>query len=595
MTNRRWTALFLAGMVLLASGCARPASYPPAVDVTRPAEPDRAAPAPTTGEGGQPAGEVSRPTQPKQPAPTPPAKQAPALPPADKVPAAALFPSEDISLTFGIWDEGANPVDVTETLVRDGNRVAAAYNGRVYLTWHLLESGAWRRDPKGGGALLRYLPPVLKEGLAWKQKSGDAEVWFKLNRAAAPCLKYYEKPPEGDCWQLAVLNRGEWSGFRFSAGNPVGPNQASAVVWGEVANSFEKNLSSNWQNPPPTKAVREEILTRTEPSPTGSLPAVTEVSLAEFRAEVMRQLVASQPGRPTTEIDLNLDGQMDLIRGTLGEWTDQPLEFFRSDGTRLGKFTATEAGQQRATLRTLAGDKRPYFVYEIGDPHGRRRISIMGYEESFNKGGAVVMGWGFEPKFFLTYGTSWDLAPDNTFTVVWRLGDAARHARVSTWTITGFRGESRGFGPGIASLKHRQFKPEGAELVYPDDPRGVLEAAFFAFWFDLNEEMGRYFANPEAQAAMRALKGKVPQPTYAPGTVTIGRLGPATRENQYMAPVPSITAGPVAEDGSVEFKANWNGYEFLASAWGKAVFARDGQGRWQIKSLRFDNQQIIGP
>jgi hypothetical protein len=107
----------------------------------------------------------------------PPAVESP-KPPAPDL-AAGFMPADDETLTFVLNDQ-----TVTEYSLRDGDRFVAVQDGAVYATWFRRDDGLWRPDPKGGGALLRYLPPVLQEGLTWKQRSGDADVWFSLNRGS---------------------------------------------------------------------------------------------------------------------------------------------------------------------------------------------------------------------------------------------------------------------------------------------------------------------------------------------------------------------------------------------------------------------------
>ncbi|HYG58675.1 MAG TPA: hypothetical protein VD902_11515, partial [Symbiobacteriaceae bacterium] len=120
--------------------------------------------------------------------------------------AAGLFPPSDWQVSFAIRDHGTTAdYTVVEELLRDGVRVVATQNGSPYVTWVLNQAGLWRLDPRGGGALLRYLPAELQDGMAWKQVSGGADVWFRLNRATE-CAG---QAAGAKCWTVTVLNRGE--------------------------------------------------------------------------------------------------------------------------------------------------------------------------------------------------------------------------------------------------------------------------------------------------------------------------------------------------------------------------------------------------
>ena len=112
----------------------------------------------------------------------------------------------DLALTYRLR-EGRQDAEVSlgEHLLRDGERVVAVTSEKAYAVWHLRPDGVWRADPRGGESLLRYLPPQLVDGLHWRQRSGDTDVWFALRHI-----------PDG--WELAVLNRGERTVFHFAAG-----------------------------------------------------------------------------------------------------------------------------------------------------------------------------------------------------------------------------------------------------------------------------------------------------------------------------------------------------------------------------------------
>lgn len=176
-----------------------------------------------------PAGETTQPTE--QPTPPPP------------VLADALFPAQDWRLTYAVTDLGQEPVQVVEELIRDESRLVATYNGSPYITWVFNDEGVWRSDPKGGGALLLYLPKNLLDGDAWKQTSGDADVWFRLKESREACPGWFWAGQPEQCWELTVLNRGERTRFAMVTG--LGPTFAQAENWAAPAESFSKKATAH--------------------------------------------------------------------------------------------------------------------------------------------------------------------------------------------------------------------------------------------------------------------------------------------------------------------------------------------------------------
>jgi hypothetical protein len=155
--------------------------------------------------------------------------------------AADLFPDKDLITIFAVQDHGApNPIIVQEQLLREGDRLVGAQNGKPYVTWYIQPDGVWRLDPKDGSNLLQYLPAVLTDDLAWKQVSGNGVVWFHLERQEPLTCANITKVPTPQCWKVTVLNQGESIAFTFATG--VGPVLAVAETFAHPAASFVKTL-----------------------------------------------------------------------------------------------------------------------------------------------------------------------------------------------------------------------------------------------------------------------------------------------------------------------------------------------------------------
>lgn len=216
-------------------------------------------------------------SKPAEPAPTPPA---PALP---SVRAETLFPGADAHATYGMADQGKPEVKVEEDWIRDGGRLVFTQNGNPYATWDIRDDGVWRLDPKGGGALLRYFPPLLENGAVWKQQSGGQDVWFALAEDSTACESWKSALGVDQCWQLRVLNRGELTTFLFGAG--AGPLKADAVNYLRPADSFAKALKAEKPGSPLLPAERKAVLDKAG-TVRGQAAAVTQVGLSDFDAAV---------------------------------------------------------------------------------------------------------------------------------------------------------------------------------------------------------------------------------------------------------------------------------------------------------------------
>lgn len=164
--------------------------------------------------------------------------------------ASRVLPQSDLHMRVQVQDEGQAPYEVAEEWIREGSALVATYNGKPYVRWEINSDGLWRLDPKGGGALLRYLPPVLVDGTVWRQKSSDATVWFSLTRLELACDNGAGQKAE--CWELIMLNREESLTYWFA--EAVGPVSARSRNVARQADSFVKRLIST----EPGKASAEE-------------------------------------------------------------------------------------------------------------------------------------------------------------------------------------------------------------------------------------------------------------------------------------------------------------------------------------------------
>lgn len=156
---------------------------------------------------------------------------------------ADLLPKQDWQVVFQITDEGKAPVTVQEDLLREPEQLVVTQNGIPYVNWLIRKDGLWRQDPRGGGALLRYLPPDLSAEEAWLQTSGGADIWFRLTPGSPFCEALagsQQQIAAQDCWTVTVLNRGEQLSLVFAPG--LGPVFAESKDMNQPAESFVKRM-----------------------------------------------------------------------------------------------------------------------------------------------------------------------------------------------------------------------------------------------------------------------------------------------------------------------------------------------------------------
>ncbi len=514
-------------------------------------------------------------------APQPPADekpvQAPVQPPIQdpvQAPAtheATLFPAEDRQVAYMIRDQGApEETAVQEHLLRDGDRVAAVAGGKVYAVWYLRPDGVWRADPKNKGALLRYLPPEPKDGLIWHQKSGEAEVWFRL----AETKECAQLVPT--CWELTVLGRGERTVFRFVQG--LGPIYAAADNWADPSLSFEKYLAPEGRPAPLPAGERQRLLGEVTAPPQAA--PVVDGTAEQFETAVYEQ--AAVAGREVLRLDLNGDGKLDLVRGRFGVWSTAPLEFYEADGTRVGR-SAVYKGEQRVEKLQFKGMRLPGFLVQTRSERDGNGVTIVTasantYMKTWEM--APVYGWGMKTQGAPADRVKW--TEDGTITVEWDLKDPARHTKVTVYKWYEDQAQT------WSGVKQHSaaYRPEGKELAYPSTPKDLLQAAFVARWLGLNEELPRYFATPQAAAAFGADK-RVSAPDYGPGEVRIGQVTPPTAPHTCG---PEVREADPQGPGPHAFAAYWGGYEWCEAVWGTVTFGQDAQGRPVIVELKLEGE-----
>jgi hypothetical protein len=492
--------------------------------------------------------------------------------------AGALLPKADIPVTYLVQDHGAEAAPVQEHLLREGDRAIAVANGRAYAVWEIRPDGVWRADPRNPGILLRYLPAQLSNGQYWRQRSGDADVWFRLS-IAGPCDQ-----TTASCWELVVLNRGERTVFRF--GESAGPISAQADNWAEPARSFHKYIDPG-AAPGTMTASQRTLLLQGLAAPATPAP-VTEATADQFEEAVFHMLTTARPALQTLRLDLNGDERLDLVQGRLDEWTTAPLRFYHGDGRSAGYPWTPGKGRMRVTRLPFPNMRVPAFLVERPDDGDFRAVSIVTARENPYMNTwemESVYGWAPKASGDIADRVSW--TADGTITVEWDMQDPARHTRVSTYTWT----EDHQAKWSLVMPQSVAYRPEEEALRYPATPNEVLQAAFVARWLGLTDELPRYFATPEAAAAFAADE-RIGRPDYRPGGVQIGTL--TLPEDPTRNCGPKVAAVEPQGPGPHTFAAFWGGYEWCASTWGRVTFGVDADRRPVITELLLDGAGVSG-
>jgi hypothetical protein len=542
---RAFWALFIAASV--AAGCGKPGLPGAAPSAAHGPAPDQSqAPAP-----------VPEPPQAQQAVNTSPRKEAVA-----QVAADSLFPAEDWAFEFHVLDVG--PFVTTrprEHLLREGNRVVAVYDGEPYATWLIDETGVWRADPRNPGTLLRYLPPMVRDGETWSQQSGGQTVWFQVTRGGGPCLVGAALSlGDEQCWALSVLNRGEQTTFRFA------PAMGATVVGAEKSlHPFYKEILSN-QRAADLPAEQRTQWLRNAPGPSATEAPVVAAAPAAF-AEARDRLL----GVTTIRGDLNGDGTEESIRGAFGFWTSTSLDVTDAGGKPMATIGAYRAVQKVEPVR-FRGSSRLFFLQYVREPAGPGYATII--DASPNGDQWWTHGtYGWDAKAFGTAATRATVTDDGLVTVEWDMGDPARHTRIRQFRF--HHDAERPYAERLAET----FRPTGPELVHPTEPLQVLEAAFVARWMGLEGELPRYFASPEAAGAF-AQDERITQPDYGPGQVELATVA-AQKDMCNLTKQPA----KVQPDGTIPFVAGWGGYEWYRAVWGTARAGKNAEGLTVLETV----------
>lgn len=475
----------------------------------------------------------------------------PAPVPAEAAISNTLFPQTNLRLLFYLSERDAT-TEVTEDLLREAGSVTALQSAKPYAAWLIAEDGVWRSDPKGGDALLRYLPATLST-VSWKQPSGSSDVWFHLQDGSETCLKFswVDIIPDG-CWNLTVLNRGEKLTYTFAVG--VGPILVQSENWADPASSFTKKL---WK---PTQDLVAEASLQTSP-PIKRAP-ITTATAEEFRqAELAMFLAEAHDGVMRT--DLDGDGQGEYIALPSGQWSTKPLEIYRTDGSPLERFVPYPHGSRHRTKAVqFPGLFQSLLLHEHQpDDQGPHQFGLFAYLN-----GTMQWLYGWEPKSQRTFGHRISVDGAGVITVEWDMGDPARHTRIRQYVL-----DKDGSHLRIRTISTR-YVPQGKDLIYPGTPEEVLQAAFFARWFGLRDELSRYFSSPE-ETTVLADHPEIQEPSYQPGQVWLGRVTlPASSW-------PPVSPEPIGPDGTTGFFAHWGFYESGTEMWGKVTFGTNKNGK----------------
>ncbi len=537
-------ALLVLGALLFLSACG---SSPAVNEPTRPADvPVEAEPGPTPLE--------AEPGTPAAPAVLSPAETDP--------PAVQLLPGDGAQHHFFRSDL----TSVEEHYIRDGARLIGASNGEPYVTWFITDQGIFRRDPKGPG-LLRYLPPEPEDGLAWKQRGGDADVWFNLQ--AVPECHSPLGPTYDACWQLTVLNRQEQTVYVFAPGpapegwigDMTGILDERVDHFADPAQSFVKRRGQAQPAEPPSRAA---MLAGAEPWPADMYAPVQPVTLAQFRSEQLRQ--AAEAGLPVREVDLNGDGAAEALIGRLGEWHADEVWILDSRGNRLRAIHdwLPDSVLGRVDLVTIPGIASPVLIRETGSPAAWHAIAV-----EWMEGDQFVSPWGWHPKTNLAFGMGYGILPDGAVEIT---GSLSGYTFVSRYVIERAPGESA--FPYLA----RQLSQEVTPGPHPTTAADLLTALFVARWYGLADQIEGYIPDPAVRAAF--MDQDVGRVRYNPIPVRVGRIV----EAEYG---PRIEPAPPGPDGSIEFMASVQEYEGGSYWTGRAVIGTGEDGRLVVESLEF--------
>lgn len=415
--------------------------------------------------------------------------------------------------------------------------------------WLITPEGVWRHDPRGP-ALLRYLPPLVGSA-AWKQVSGDAEVWFSFQRSYT--CDYHP------CWQLTVLNRLERTTYTMAPGHGILKAETQLLPGATPAPPA----------PPDTPRL-----------PAGPLPQVQNITVDEF-AMYDRLTTARAEGR-LTPVDLNGDGAQELLEGTLGQWHQQPLRLFLADGRERHSAFRTDFEEpyrdmeHRLEVLTVSGQK-PVLLYSRRRPGSWPWIDPMWLE-----GTELLTACGWHPKCSSIFAGEVRMEADGTFTTV-SPADAlhgfrlTRRYKVEHTTEASF--------PIRAALLSEDLTPG----PYPTTPAALMTVVFLTHWFGTADTLSQYIPDPAVRQVLAAAEG-LNRPQYYVDPAQVGRLGWTDLISPFNVRFPKIEPAAPDQSGAVDFlicSSAWDACEYVA---GKVTFAPAADGRLTVQKLVFEHR-----
>lgn len=532
------TLLSLIMTVILIMGCTRQAPSPVLPDPPPPsAVPEPAPPAPSQPEPG--------------------------------VSARSLFPEVDLRYQFYVDEAGGAQRPVTEELLVEPGRAVAVYNGAPYAEWRFRHDGVWREDPETG-VLLRYLPPELKSGMAWKQQNGGGTAWFYLERGQDKPFGF-----AGPAWLLTKLEGGGRITFTFMPG--YGVVSAGALSWRDPEAGFAKYLRTF----PPEKLGEYPERSRAPAFGTEGTPAPVEpVTVAEFE-QASRETFLALMG-VMAEVDLNDDGRPEYLGAAPGQWVQGTIPIYHADGTFLYSPTQVykDVAMRLQPIR-LKGIPLQLLLWEVRETSGGAPMFSLLYMRN----GQMDMAYGWAPKAQFGAGDRVAFGENGEITAWWHMGDPAGHTRV-----TRYQAEYRDGGVWAGKMSV-DYVPTADALRYPEEPLAVLQAAFVARWFGLTDELPRYFGSAEAAAPL-VNHPDIVEPYYGPGRVELGTVAlPLPTDPVYGA---KVVPGEVGPDGWAPFVADVGFYESSQQIWGRARFGRNPAGLPVIEEIIFEGNRFSG-
>lgn len=482
------------------------------------------------------------------------------------VPAEVLLPPTDSLLTYYATGQDR----ITEQYIRDGARLIGAANQKTRVTWYINEFGVWQRDALDptGSTWLRYLPPVLVQGLTWRQQSAGAEVWFRLTERTA--CGYLMGQELERCWELAMINRGTRTIYRFAA--PYGVIHIRHDDLRDPKGSYEKELTRVEPGTVSTE-LRQRMYTDSDYLRSGPMPAVSEANPDQF---VQAQLTAlNAAGRPYRLIDLDADGVEERVEGEIGQATNHPLLIWNRDGLEVSRGYGSRP-PHHADLIYMPWLDRPALMIRSTVKERPPILSLLWLRR---EGLTPTFGW--HPKATQTFGNSVQMLADGQLEITWDMQDPAGHTWVRTYRIE----------PGTpwyrANLTREDFRPSGPQVQRPKTEADLITAAFVARWYNLNEELELYFADPGAADSFRARRD-VERPPYLPGKAQVGKLIPPARSTDP----PRLESASPGEDGSIEFMIRVQEYESSTYYTGRAVITKRADDTLVIKRLEFKRTSL---